>query len=362
MHRYTYHFYTGLITGLLIWGHPLGGLASRVRPTLPYPPTTLQRTATQAVFSPTEFYQTIRQYPDLVKLAKFDPIGMLQGTTIQPGLQATLTKDLVTKQLTTTTMMIPQGVVIAGRYRLTTAYDATGRTQSVLYVQDRFRHQLCNTVLLHGKPHVGGLAYDPHHQRIWLCSHRHGHGAIVSVSLAALRHFDPTTSIAVHYQQRWSLPTLSNASLLTYHHQALYVGQFKPGQTTLVARYPLTSAGTPYRMTTSHAILPKAVSDWHGKLPPNIQGMAFYDHYALLSQSYGPSASHLLLFKRSQLIQQHQLTTGIAILRLPPQLEQISVHHHQAQLLYETGATPYRQQQNHAIDRLISINLQRLIE
>ncbi|MCG0746621.1 hypothetical protein IMAU60057_00305 [Lactiplantibacillus plantarum] len=191
MHRYTYHFYTGLITGLLIWGHPLGGLASRVRPTLPYPPTTLQRTATQAVFSPTEFYQTIRQYPDLVKLAKFDPIGMLQGTTIQPGLQATLTRDLVTKQLTTT-MMIPQGVVIAGRYRLTTAYDATGRTQSVLYVQDRFRHQLCNTVLLHGKPHVGGLAYDPHHQRIWLCSHRHGHGAIVSVSLAALRHFDPT--------------------------------------------------------------------------------------------------------------------------------------------------------------------------
>lgn len=91
MHRYTYHFYTGLITGLLIWVHPLGGLASRVRPTLPYPPTTLQRTATQAVFSPTEFYQTIRQYPDLVKLAKFDPIGMLQGTTIQPGLQATLT-------------------------------------------------------------------------------------------------------------------------------------------------------------------------------------------------------------------------------------------------------------------------------
>ncbi|WP_251897708.1 hypothetical protein [Lactiplantibacillus paraplantarum] len=354
----------GLFMGLILSLHyPLNANASRVRPMLPTGLTFIHRTTTHALFSPTEFYQTVRQYPDLIKLAHLDTIGMLRATLVQPGLQTTLTRNLTSHQLTTSTNMIPQGSVTAGRYQLTTAYDATGQTQSVLYVQDRYRHQLRTTVILRGKPHVGGIAYDATHHRIWLCSHRHGHGALVSISLTALRQFDPTTSAAVHYQQRWLLPDLTNASLLTYHHHALYVGQFKSGQRTQLVRYPLTAAGKLTSQTAGNqSTLPQAMSDWHGSLPPNIQGLAFYHHYLLLSQSHGTKASHLFLFKVDQRTQRYRRRNAVAAYRLPPQLEQISIHQKRAQLLYETGAAPYRHQQTHPIDRLISIELPRLID
>ena len=354
----------GLFMGLTLSLHdPLNANASRVRPMLPTDPTFAHRTTTHALFSPTEFYQTVRQYPDLIKLAHLDTIGMLRATMVQPGLQTTLTRHLTTHRLTTSTNMIPQGSVTAGRYQLTTAYDATGQTQSVLYVQDRYHHQLRTTVILRGKPHVGGIAYDAPHHRIWLCSHRRGHGVLVSISLAALRQFDPTTSAAVHYQQRWLLPDLTNASLLTYHHNALYVGQFKSSQRTQLVRYPLTAAGHPYsRPLTAQSALPQAMSDWHGSLPPNIQGLAFYRHYLLASQSHGVTDSHLLIFKVKQPTQRYRLRDTLANYRLPPQLEQISIHHQRVQLLYETGAAPYRHRQAPSIDRLISLELSRLID
>jgi hypothetical protein len=54
--------------------------------------------------------------------------------------------------------------------------------------------------------------------------------------------------------------------------------------------------------------------------------------------------------------------TVIATYRLPPQLEQITVHGHRLHLLYETGAAAYRQQQPDAIDRVLTISLSRLLD
>ncbi|EQM53183.1 hypothetical protein N692_05935 [Lactiplantibacillus plantarum EGD-AQ4] len=342
--------------------------ASRVRPVLPPPFNPSRTTSTTAVFSPTTLTQTIQRYPDLARLISSGSPLSPATATVQPGLQATLTRNLHNGALVTSPNMIPQGMALAGRYRLITAYDATGQTQSVIYVQNRHTNRLENTILLRGKPHVGGIAYDPRHRRIWLCSHRRNHGIIVSLPLATVRHFNPLTMRAVHYQQRWLLPNLSNASMLTYHHQALYVGQFKSGQPTLMARFPLNAAGHPgaaVQTADSNAPytyrLQRAISDWQGNLPANLQGITFYRQYALCSQSYGQHASKLVVLKMAAASAVPSPSVMVTY-RLPPQLEQITVHGHRLHLLYETGAAAYRQQQPDAIDRVLTINLRRLLD
>lgn len=342
--------------------------ASRVRSVLPTPFNPSRTTSTTAVFSPTTLNQTIQHYPDLARLISSGSPLSRATATVQPGLQTTLSRNLHNGALVTSPNMIPQGMTLAGRYRLITAYDATGQTQSVIYVQDRRTNRLENTVLLRGKPHVGGIAYDPRHRRIWLCSHHRNHGLIASLPLATVHRFNPVTMRAVHYQQRWLLPNLSNASMLTYHHQALYVGQFKSGHPTLMARFPLNAAGHPIatapiansNATQTHR-LQRAVSDWQGNLPANLQGITFYRQYALCSQSYGQHASKLVILKMAA-ASAAPAPTVMATYRLPPQLEQITVHGHQLHLLYETGAAAYRQQQPDAIDRVLTISLSRLLD
>lgn len=53
--------------------------------------------------------------------------------------------------------MTPQGITVAGKYILITAYDGAHKHASVIYVLDKKTGNYIKTVQVKGKPHLGGL-------------------------------------------------------------------------------------------------------------------------------------------------------------------------------------------------------------
>ena len=64
--------------------------------------------------------------------------------------------------------MTPQGITIAGKYILLTAYDGEHEHASVVYVLDKKTGKYLKTIQVAGRPHLGGIAYDPVAKNIWV--------------------------------------------------------------------------------------------------------------------------------------------------------------------------------------------------
>ena len=194
------------------------------------PNTSRTETNTDSLYSESRFEKTLKKFKRLDLMVRLGPVKdaktfnytpdefnvKYSSQPIVPGLKATKTPNAETGEVEVCTTMTPQGVTVAGDYLLTTAYDHDGFHNSVMYIQDLKTGKLLNTVVLNGRPHVGGLTYDAKNDNIWICGRRNNAAEVFAIKLkTALTYNVDKKAKAVAYSQRAQLGNIRRASFVT---------------------------------------------------------------------------------------------------------------------------------------------------
>lgn len=157
------------------------------------------------------------------------------------------------------TRMCPQGLTFAGDYLLMSAYDIAGEENSVIYVMGKSSKELLTTIILPGKPHVGGLTFDG--SNIWFTN---------SSKVAAIRFSDIEQGVQsqepyvfVEYNTVISLGYTT--SFASYYDEKLWVGTYNELQSTNMYSYIIENKDSKPVLTKKDTIL----------MPNRVQGIAF---------------------------------------------------------------------------------------
>ncbi|MCI2171526.1 YncE family protein [Schleiferilactobacillus perolens] len=360
---------TALLTALCLGYYGWGAQYLKLKET--EPSTTLTTTSTKPVYTEAQFKKTLQKYKAFDAFARVTTVedieagksslGGYSDFPIMPGTNATQSISVQDGTVEMCTTMTPQGVVVAGKYLITSAYDHDGFHNSVLYVSDAKTGKYIKTVVLKGTPHVGGVSYDPRNQLVWVCSRRNNQSELVSITMKAIEGYDLNkTEKPVAYHQRALLGSITRASFVTYDSGKLYVGFFNPRQTGNIQHYNLSKTGkligassvkvgNNVLETLSNAVLRQDILT-------QVQGMAFYKNYIILSQSYGPGRSRLWIFdNRNRTVYREK--DALARFYAPSHLEQISTNGDTLWANFESSARAYRKTSHDHVDRLVHMNL-----
>ncbi|GAF39001.1 hypothetical protein FC83_GL001638 [Agrilactobacillus composti DSM 18527 = JCM 14202] len=347
------------------------------------PATNYDDTSNGGIYSQKAFISTLQKFKRLDLIARLGPVPekdlkdfsyapkyfnyKYDDFLALPGLRATKTINSTTGEVEMCTTMTPQGVTIAGDYLITSAYDHDGFHNSVLYVQNLHTKKYVKTIVLDGRPHVGGITYDPNSNQVWVCGRRNNTAEVFAISMADLEKYDVAkTKKPIAYTQRSGLGTLSRASFITYHVNSLFVGFFNPAGKGHVQRYELDKDGNiaghslNANVTTRLDLFTDSV--FHQDTIKQVQGLAFYDGYAILSQSFGPGNSKLYIFKEDRNKKIYRESDAIDTFEMPAHLEQISAHDGRLYMVFESAAYAYRKTSHNHIDRVVSMNLKDFIQ
>ena len=218
-----------------------------------------------------------------------------------------------------------------------------------------------------GRPHLGGITYDPVAHNIWITGRQNGQAALMSFSLKKLKRYDyKKKHKSVQYDHIVTLPTVERASCVTYYDNQLFICLFNKYCKGQIVSYPI-SRTKPYKGTIISDQI-KAVTgevSWalgsgSAGLDPQIQGLAFYQNRIILSQSYGSQDSKLYFYSTSAL---NNLDNSKAdkVVNLPPYLEQIHAVDGQLLMLFESGSKAYARDNMMVMDRILSVNINALL-
>ncbi|QPC18601.1 hypothetical protein [Lacticaseibacillus paracasei] len=345
------------------------------------PNTSRTETNTDSLYSESRFEKTLKKFKRLDLMVRLGPVKdaktfnytpdefnvKYSSQPIVPGLKATKTLNAETGEVEVCTTMTPQGVTVAGDYLLTTAYDHDGFHNSVMYIQNLKTGKLLNTVVLNGRPHVGGLTYDAKNDNIWICGRRNNAAEVFAIKLkTALTYNVDKKAKAVAYSQRAQLGNISRASFVTYYENALFVGFFNPTGKGNIQRYPLNDKGQVVGKSLTSSISNQfdvlTQSVLHQDILSKIQGMAFYGDYTILSQSYGGGNSTLYIFKTDPKKTIFRASDAIDTFDMPSHLEQISTHDGRMYMMFESAAYAYRHRSTNQLDRVLSMNLEGFVQ
>lgn len=319
------------------------------------PKTKLTATTDKALFSNDDILTKLSVYPLTEKM-----ISDGNDFPVIPGLIATRSYNILEDKIGMCTTMTPQGVTVAGDYLISSAYDHDSRHQSVLYVQDIRTHKLLKTIILKGTPHVGGITYDADHQQLWVCGRKNRQAEIFSISMEAIKKHQDKSKHAISYHQEAILGTISRASYITYHKNSVFVGFFNPSRHGYVQRYTIDKNGQLQgkslvnQLHTQFTVLADAISSQDTL--KQIQGITFFDGYGLLSQSYGPGASKLYVFKEDRRKKIYHEADALAVFKMPSHLEQLSVGNGKIYFVFESAANAYKESSEDPVDRILSID------
>lgn len=308
------------------------------------------------------------KYPAVYDASFESPMMTKIGANyIIPGQVTTPSFDFQKNKVTQTDSMVPQGLTIAGKYLLISAYDSTHQHRSVIYVLDKKTGRYLKNVQVSGSPHLGGIAYDPVAKNIWVTGSQQDQSALMSFSLKKLEKYNyAKTKEPIKYDYVIALPTIQRASCVTYYDDQLFVGFFNQSDNGQIASYPIARQ-KPFKGTiTSDQI--KAVTgqvSWalgsgSASMDRQIQGIAFYQNYVILSQSYGSKDSKLFFSPLTALDSLDESNAEKVVL-MPPYLEQIYVNNGQLLMLFESGAKPYARGDIMKMDRILSANINALL-
>lgn len=217
-------------------------------------------------------------------------------TNVYPSFKEMLTNNI--QQLGIIESFVPQGVCSANEYTLVSLYDSSKEKDSSVLIIDPNGEKRWVPLDLPKGTHVGGIAYDPINNNIWIAGASgeigvynyddiiNNNGDVVS----AIKSFD----VGLKNEEGKSV-----ASYLTYYNGSVYVGNFVQ-QTTmskvadfLLADYiyePDPNPGTlkEFKIGTDGISLEKIDSI---SLPTKVQGVSFYEKdnkkYLAVSRSYG---------------------------------------------------------------------------
>lgn len=311
----------------------------------------------------------LSDYEDFQELCTFTK----QGTYVIPGLRSTLVglpeEAIEDKRCID---MVPQGVCATEEYILVSAYCHKKQHNSIIYVIDKENHQYVKSIMLNGKAHVGGIAYDPEFQNIWVCF-RSGHiSQVGKFTLTALeKYYMSHKEDYLHFSSLYNLEEIAEASFITYHDKKLYIGLFSRGENSggVVQTYRLNARGelnTEQRGDGEEE--PKDDSQKYAspihiaKIADEVQGITFYKDKVLFAQSYGARrSSHMLICDYVGDDVDYSKEECIDML-MPNMLEQITADGDQLMMIFESCGRPYRFRCTYIIDRVCIMNMDELLE
>lgn len=308
--------------------------------------------------------QLQKKYPFINKVANYVPPRTWTGKdAIIPGLETTKSYSFKQKKLSIADKMTPQGLTVADKYLLITAYDGDHEHASVIYVLDKATGKYLKTVQIKGRPHLGGIAYDPIAKNIWITGSMGKASALMAFSLKTLKRYHG--HMPIEYIHQISIPSLERASALTYYDDQLFVGLFNMYGRGKVASYNISRSGPHNGSITNNEI--KSVtgnvswSDPSGQtsMDKQIQGIAIYDNKIFLSQSYGGQDSKLYVFPITALNELDEKNAELVI-DLPPYLEQITAYKGQLLCIFESASNQYARPDIMVMDRVLSLNINAL--
>lgn len=165
------------------------------------------------------------------------------------------------------TRMCPQGLTFAGDYLLMSAYDLSGEENTVIYVMDKSSKELLTTVILLGKAHAGGLAFDG--SNVWVTI-----GAkVAAIPFADIKDAAESNEPYVYVYYSKIITTLSyTASFTTYYDDMLWIGTYNELESTYMYSYTIEDKDTDPKLTKKNSIL----------MPNRVQGVAFTDKGTLI--------------------------------------------------------------------------------
>lgn len=285
------------------------------------------------------------------------------GTYIIPGLKSTRT--LLTEEGTTPatcTSMTPQGLAVTSDYIFISAYCHTLRHNSVIYIVDKETHRFYKEIVLPGKPHVGGLAYDPEHEILWYSSNETGIAQAISISMEHILNYNYVDGHRpIEVNQICSLYGIVRDSFMTFYEGSLYAGCFMEYSESVIARYAIDENG--YLKTDMDEGLgmnfEMAIPLDYSTISEQVQGMAFYHDKLLLSHSFGILPSRLVFYERSDK-RLYVDENSAKSYRFPEKMEQIVVEGDDLYVLFESGAYAYRECSVDIVDRVLKLSLSKM--
>ena len=263
--------------------------------------------------------------------------------------------------------MTPQGLAVTEDYLIVSAYCGSKTHNSVLYLIDKKSHEFIKEIVLRNKSHVGGLAYDPIHQNLWIAGMSRGIPQVNAISLAQLKEYSfQDKHEPIIYAQSYDLYSISRCSFLTYYDNSLYVGYYTKNTASVMEEYLITEDGTlatqipADSLKRSDSITPIALPYDMRVITEQAQGVAFYKGKLIFSHSYGIFPSKLQIFNNSlqKLLEEDAV---IKKMYFPEKLEQIYVDGDDLYVLFESAAYNYRASSALKIDRILKLNLETLL-
>lgn len=292
------------------------------------------------------------------------PIGQ---NYVVPGLYQTKTYNVLTHKMESAYKMTPQGLTVAGDYVLISAYDGDYIHASVIYVIDKKTGKFIKTIQLKGRPHVGGLAYDPIGKNVWVTGSMNEEAILASISLKKITKYKYSKEKEpIKYDEYITLPTVQKASTVTYFDNQLFVGFFNAHDKGSIASFTISRDGKQKNSITNDMIqsttgeLTMSNSTGETAITNQIQGIAVTSDRIFLTQSYGGYDAKLYIYPISAI---NNLTEGNAerIIPLPPYLEQIYIEGNQMLALFESGSKMYARDTILVMDRVLALNINALL-
>lgn len=308
-----------------------------------------------AIMTSTDYRFQERFLRTLKRYGQFQSMYQEEYSTAIPGLAYTSLNGTGSRQ------MVPQGICIAGDYMLITAYDSSGKENSVVYVlsnEDATNRSFLTTLILPDKNHVGGITFDG--RNLWIAKSTTGYvsGLPYDLLKEAVATGDDNYTVASYSENLYCGVT---ASFISYGEDRLWIGTYRFGGTGCGMLYS-------YRLGTSQEGM-YLERESATQIPPYAQGVTFLeeqnDAYMLLSTSCGRYND-----SKVYLYQMYEAQDGPGFLELarynfPPMAEELVSDGVNTYFLFESAATCYGAARyyrcTYPVDRISALSNQQLL-
>lgn len=362
----------GILCFLLFIGGSVGGYCYYsffIRPKTE-PKTTLTETNTDAAIhdTPQAQMRSLFFYRELYNYLKYDVENIEENLFAIPGMKATKTIGKTKGQTEMCTSMTPQGIAVSDKYMFISAYCHTHEHHSVIYVIEKDTHNYIKEIVLPGRPHVGGMAYDTENDNLWVSCTDNSVAAVAAIHIDAIEEYDlERDKTPISYLYKYPIYTITKSSFITYNNRKLYIGYFSAKGESTMQSFQLDAQGAimqvkdeSYASFAKTDVIAKVVNV--AEISQHVQGMALSGNRLMLTQSYGVLNSTLTVFKNSEDSTNFLDTQAINKVITPRQLEQIYIDGGDLYMIFESGSYAYSGLPLPAMDYVVRINLYKTLK